>query len=528
MLEAGEEEVLLCSFDQPRLTDTGIDMGAPGCKGLLTLWQLAAYEELKELNLKERMVSSNTVYNDSDWDEDSKRQVFSIKNPMFGYLVDTAQQYGLNPSTDPYDYPIIGDSVVRDEILTESAGDDVMGLGQKYNLLKLVDLQRQNDSIVKEEKYLLSPTLGILCEQAILRTVDARAATGTHGKAYETHLLVDAYKVRLFSPCSKAQESQDGTNPAIGKARALFERSEPFDDGWIQFEQVGRTVRFVSRMRKHLPHTSNGQVKPICYLPSNLGGLGILPKFGDYTKAIESLSEDHVFLIELVLNRTTDGGTYRVLASMSKDRHARGIKIEQDVIDDLLNNLEEQLSFPPKGVNDCFDIYDVEMPSGYGGFVAKRNKLHSLGFVSRFDIRRAYTRAWQQTKILSQTNNSESWKIETWTKRLEVFERSVTRYANIQRMINGYEESYKVDRVSLIARMNLLTAKQLSGLTWEEEKFWHPQTKATNSDDGEVYPIIDIVNAIVRLELPAINDGRWHHTSLSESGFAESEPEDYD
>lgn len=238
-----------------------------------------------------------------------------------------------------------------------------------------------------------------------------------------------------------------------------------------------------------------------------------------YEDILDNLSEDHVYLIDLATKGCGDPFLFRVLSSMSKDRYARGIVIRQDIIDALLDNLEEVLTANPMGVDQCFDVFDIRPPD-HGGFRAKRGKLAAHGFVSRSDIRKAYTRAWLQTKIiLGEEDPTKGWETADWPQRLFVFERSLKRYAETLRRINLDDDDFKVDRVDLSVRMTNMGPKKLCSLSFQEEKFWHPDTQSQSDEGVRNLPIRSIMNAIVKMELPPINDERWFHFETTEPGF---------
>jgi hypothetical protein len=508
MVDEGNEEAIMVELNTPRTTTSGIDMGAPGTKGLLTLWQLAAQEELKE-TLEGRFTTEKSVIADSGWQIEDRIEHFAASNPQYSYLNDLSwakdESLVINALLND-DVGLPPDKVVIDNVLLENAGDDLLGIGQIGRLEQLIKFQVSNDSIVSEKKFLLSPILGIICEQAVLRTTKASVGASSRSNVYNKHILVDAYKVRLFSPCSKSQETQDGSNPAIGKAKKLFELSEPLDSGWSNFEQVGKTYRFSTRMRKFLPKQKNGALAPEMFLPTSFGGLGVTPYNMEYHDVIQKISEEHAFLIAFIVKLGhKDKGTFRVLSSYSKDRAARGIEIKQSIIDELFNNLRESVAQQPLTVERTLETYGLKAPE-FGGYRIKRTKLQSLGYVSESDLIQTYNRAWLQTQSLLGNSTDDPWNMQEWPKRQKAFQRSVSKYAKTLRAIH-YLEDYVVDRVELGILMTNLGPKKLRDFSFFEEKFWHPLTHLAGQPEERI--IQQIVDSLMTLELPAINMMAW-------------------
>jgi len=522
LFEDNVEDALLVEIEQERESVNGIDMGAPGCKGLLTLWQLAATEQLRR-EAKGHWTTEKTMFVDSAMPLPERVESFNMANPMYTWLADTVYQATDEQFIDYFlNEELIKDQVLVDHTIFESAGDDLIGLGQHSRLNRLIQIQRQNDGVVADKKFLLSPIFGIMCEKGILRTSGTQVAAAASKARYESHMLVDAYKVRLFSPCSKAQETQDGTNPAIGKALQLFELQEPLADGWSCYDQVGRTVRFATRMHSFLPHDKKGNIAKMAFLPSNLGGLGIYPKFGLYDEVLRCLSKDHAFLIDLVVNQgVRDPNIFRILSSFSRDKSARGVEIRESIIDQLFRNLEDEADNQPRTVGAWMDIYDIPAPT-FGGYRAKRAKLQSQGFISLRDLKQSYSRAWAQAESLLGNLTTKPWDIQEWPKRIKAFERSVSRYASILR-VPGVCDTYEPDLVELASKLNGMNPKELRSLSFQDEVFWHPDTGVQQKDGSRFYPIKAIKDALIRLELPAISDRRWFPQSTEREDEFSSE-----
>jgi hypothetical protein len=170
-------------------------MGSPGCKGLLTLWGLASLQQLQDEELR-REESTFDLLVDRD----------SAHAQMQGNALraSVATAFAKILEEDGYHY---GDRYLKDVYAPNShpmqsniAGDDELASGSLRQLRRLIKIKRDNGGIVSEKKFLLSPNLGILCDQAVLRTDKNSIQNSVQGRNYQEHILVDSVKIRLFSP----------------------------------------------------------------------------------------------------------------------------------------------------------------------------------------------------------------------------------------------------------------------------------------------------------------------------------------
>jgi len=511
--ETHDTDFLEIKFGKERISRNGVDMGAPGAKGCLTLWGLAAEEELS-MEEAELTVSDIQVLMSADTDflyQHEGGSYFEVQDPD-AYLV-RAEDPGYTRDL------IFENRVYKQPRVFSVGGDDAVMKGMVPRIHRLLDIHRANDSVISDLKVIVSPIMAIYCERGIIMTPETHSTVDVVNSVYHKHTLVDSDKVRLYSPCSKAQETSLETNPAIGKAKQLFELSQPLDVGWSIFNLVLRTFRFVTRMHKHLPRLKHGRIHPRVFLPTTLGGLGISPYGGDYSDAIAEISDLHVGLIHELLSGSKDARLFRALGSYSRDRHARGVKFDRSIVDDLIDNLAEDLHPMPLNFSSTLRSYDLDLEHLHG-YRAKRAKLHAMGFVTDRDLKTTYSRSVVQTKALLGQEEETSWQTAGWNRREYKFQTSLQSLAAIYKD-EGRDIQYTTSLRDIVtAQLNCLSLKELRGMVFEEETYYSREMWSYDQSDVDsttvVRPVEDILDSLVKLELPVISNRGWFHKDSSQ------------
>jgi hypothetical protein len=173
------------------------------------------------------------------------------------------------------------------------AGDDHIAFGPREYLKAISQAHRDNHMVVSEDQNFRSDRLSRYCEQFIYMdgTVKPYQGRNLNRAPYEENCFVDALKIRLLSREVKGQEARDEKNPAIGKGSALSSYIEWSAPGFRNHMVLGVSRYFHSRMYSLLEG-----VHLLRLMPCQLGGLGHCPDFRseDWAWMVSNLSKEHI------------------------------------------------------------------------------------------------------------------------------------------------------------------------------------------------------------------------------------------
>jgi hypothetical protein len=509
------DNVYSLELDTPFTTANGICMGDPGTKGLLTLIGLVSELEAHE-DLNSKSVTS--VFNEyrdpvnKYRQRDAMGRVRGVQLPE--PAISTPQRRWIHEDKQSIDYVLNEYHGPKKQLrVFSTAGDDQITIGTRVKLAAMATVHQRNSMVINDEKNMVSPIAGLFCERLILKTGKTRFLSSLSGN-YESHMMVDNLKLRLFSPYSKAQESSNESNPAIGKAKVLMEQCYTLPADWSVIRDKLVTNRFQQRMYPYLPRLSNGAIDPIVQLPRSLGGLDLCVLGTQvWCDLLPTLSEGHKLLMNLIRLSDSDDRIRRTLFSYSKDRFARGVSHDENVIDTLIHGMDEYLTPYPMGLTGTVESNGLDL-SDCQGYFAKRQKLSHLGFVGDKELKSSYSRSVLQTKMLTESVTS-SWSNAKWTQRRNAFEKSIASLLT-KRETEG--RSNGIDQYSdaeLLAWLECLNINDIKEQGFEEETFYSksmimnrydPETGAYLSS---IKPVEEIIDSFPRLELPPVNNRGW-------------------
>jgi hypothetical protein len=369
--------------------------------------------------------------------------------------------------------------------------------------------------VISEDKDLVSPIAMIYCERLALRTPSNSFRFSVNDPDYEKHMMVDSLKMRLFSPMSKAQESSNEPNPAIGKSKVLMVLKDQLPADWKPWAIPVVNMRFQQRMYPYLPRTSNGNIDPIVGLPSQLGGLGLASTRQEIDLVVNSVSDNHIRLSNLLMEGDKDDRLKRALPSFTRDRFARGVKFDDGVVDTLFQDLAEHLEPPPLGVSRTLERFPDELieSSNLNGIFAKRRFLNRHGYVGTHEIRSLYTRSVLQERLLT-ADPTRGWSQCDWTQRRAAYEATLGRLIALKDQEGFFISKEPPDlsnREALAQRLIDSNFETMKSLCFEEDIFFHRDMNPIDLQNLEVQfgrkPVEEILDSMVRLELPPV--GEW-------------------
>jgi len=220
------------------------------------------------------------------------------------------------------------------------SGDDHIAVGPKSYLRLITEMHARNGMSVSWPQNFISSVGAIYCEEFLLiqrydskRLFNKRALWQLD---YESHIHVDAIKLRLLSPCSKEHEGKDEPNPSIGKSHQLRKVLKWLEKPLGELRRLA-SWRFSDRFSAFLPKTYQR------FLPVKLGGLevpGWHIESEDVQEELLALDGRLLNLIGKVLSGLSTPLDKRVLSSFASDARARGVDSDaiMDSVRDLLSN----------------------------------------------------------------------------------------------------------------------------------------------------------------------------------------------
>ncbi|WAK75230.1 MAG: RNA-dependent RNA polymerase [Plasmopara viticola lesion associated narnavirus 9] len=244
------------------------------------------------------------------------------------------------------------------------SGDDHFGQGPREYLSCITRCHSANGMSVSWPQNFLSSRGGFYCEEMLLTEgLSKELIWGVdiplHQRPYLQQPHIDAMKLRLLSPCAKEHEGKDEPNPAIGKARQMQGMLAWLGGG---FEAMVPMVsaRFEARMEAFLPPHLG-----IRYLPVFLGGIGA-PAFhrssDELARIFDTLSNNHKQALQDCLAGTAPLLVRRCLATFATNARARGVSsnLVHDQVKEILSNAELTLGVDDSGLQLLTMSGDVE------------------------------------------------------------------------------------------------------------------------------------------------------------------------
>jgi len=250
------------------------------------------------------------------------------------------------------------------------SGDDHAAIGPMEYLSGITQSHTKNGMSVSFPQNFVSKVGGTYCEEFFfIREYSSKELflkKYLWQLRYESHIHVDAIKLRLLSPCSKEHEGKDEPNPGIGKAhqisKVLAWLETPLDllKKWASW-------RFSERFSGLLP----GDVSQ--FLPVSLGGLEAPGWHLSPEQVIEEILDlppAHLSLIEKLLSGKTTHMDRRVLSSYASDARARGVEADviKDYVRQFLANVELTRAI---NVDEIQSVIEVD-PSEFKNWTARQ------------------------------------------------------------------------------------------------------------------------------------------------------------
>jgi len=230
-------------------------------------------------------------------------------------------------------------------------GDDHLAVGPKQYLNKITATYRSFGAIVSPEKHRQSRVFSVYTEKVLLW----RNTRVNHPVRESTGIaspFIDSIKVRLLSPFTKATESENDKNIAIGKCRGLSRSLEYFGN-----QSTKQTVldRAAYRFRNFVSNPHHKTIWSIVCMPTAIGGLGL----GIDNRFSKHLPE----IFNKALRAILQGGplAYRVKNALGRifaNTDPRGIK-QIDFVEKLVDQfLEFPTTVDLMSRNAALDIVD--------------------------------------------------------------------------------------------------------------------------------------------------------------------------
>jgi len=488
----GECPLDYLGVDEPFITANGVMMGDPGTKGLLTLLNLAAFIEAQD-ELENVQVTIEDIIQDSS-----------------SYHREWSMTYHAEDHTDEASQlewrGFYETRLIRPKIFFSCAGDDHVAMCLRAPLEAITSNHVRNQMVPSKEKNFLSRRGVVYCERLLLRTHGTHMLDPRFNEASDT-TMVDSIKIRLMSPSTKNQESQNETNPSIGKAFLLRKFQSWMPVGWRRFSSRVLPHRFYNRMYRFLPHRANGAVHGLVSLPIPLGGFGLALE-GGLSFNEGDLLDSHALLLESFIEGNRDPRLFKATMSLLKNRYARGVSFEESIIDEQLEELE--LAAGAKALSATLN----EFTSNGGEFVkgdafdSLKRKLAQKGYIAESAVKNLLIRVQTQQRLFTEEVHS-GWKTARWDTRIARFDETC------KSLIRLYEDEGRIaaGRKANIQSINeyFLTAQfeQIEKILWKEELFFWKDFEVELNESTSTRPLQDLLDHAVSLELPPITNRGW-------------------
>lgn len=291
-------------------------------------------------------------------------------------------------------------------------GDDHLAPGPLSYLKSITSNHRLFGSKISPTKHRISRKYIVYTEK-ILRienTVLNRRADQVDRNP-EDSTFIDSVKVRLLSPFTKATDSQNDRNIAIGKIRGISATLQYFSN-----REIRRSVfdRAVYRFAGYLPSAHHKTQSAVVGLPIALGGLGL------------SVDDSYISKLPGIFNQAIrsiikGGGTayraHRALSLIFANRNPRGLSMND--VDWVSEFVEQVLDYPGSvemlSRTELLDRLDPNREMSWREFTTKAQ--HE-SWVSLRDIPRIAEKPFLMKRLLEGKEVPKYFRTETNKKRI--------------------------------------------------------------------------------------------------------------
>jgi len=287
-------------------------------------------------------------------------------------------------------------------------GDDHLAIGPKGYLNQITAIHRSFGSVISPEKHRKSVRFSVYTEKILLWEgcrINCPVSSVTSGDSP----FIDSVKVRLLSSFTKATDSANDKNIAIGKCKGLARTLEYFGN-----QSMKRLVldRASYRFHDFIKGPHHRTISSVVALPISLGGLGL----GIDTRYLARLPG----CFNQAIRAVTKGGSLGQRCKMQLGRifantDPRGLQIT-DFVNDLVNQV---LDYPDMvnlmSRNDALDQVDPKRANtfAYNLWLLAKKDIIPLG-----DIHKVAERPFLFRKLLEQERPGKYFRTEAITRRL--------------------------------------------------------------------------------------------------------------
>jgi len=289
-------------------------------------------------------------------------------------------------------------------------GDDHLARGPLAYLKGITANHRLYGSIISPTKHRLSKIFVVYTEKLLVfRGRVANMPVNIVNDNIEKSVFIDSIKIRLLSPFTKATDTMNDKNVAIGKCIGLASTFK-----WFSDKPLMRLVfdRAQYRFRDFIASGHHKTLSSVQALPVSLGGLG----FSIDTKYLENLPECFNKALRAVALGGSEGYQAQVTLSQTYvNKCPRGVSP-----DDVIANTVKQFLDYPKMVNlmSFEEALDQVDPERNNSFSHNLWLLRKKDIVSLRDIPSIAERAYVMRKLLEQSGVGKPYRTETNSRRI--------------------------------------------------------------------------------------------------------------
>jgi hypothetical protein len=293
-------------------------------------------------------------------------------------------------------------------------GDDHLAIGPKGYLDLITKLHQSYGSIISPDKHRISRLYSVYTEK-ILLWKNTQINWSVQTTTTDDCPFIDSIKIRLLSPFTKAMETCNDKNVAIGKCRGLSRSLEYFD-----IRNMKRTVidRMIYRFRDFVKGPHRRTIFAVECLPTALGGLGL----GIDKRYLEHLPGCFNQAIRQIYHGGSEGYRARIelgrIFANSVPRGVQGNDFVEAIIDQLLSYADYP-EFADEGSimsrTEALDIVDPDRENtyAYNLWLLAKKDIVPLG-----NIEQIAQRPFLFRKLLEQVGTGRSYRTESTRNRI--------------------------------------------------------------------------------------------------------------
>jgi hypothetical protein len=291
-------------------------------------------------------------------------------------------------------------------------GDDHLAVGPLPYLKQITANHRTYGSMISLEKHRISKIMVVYTEKVLhFKGTILNMDPSTIDDHIDQSIFVDSMKIRLLSPFTKALDTVNDRNVAIGKLKGIARSIQYLKDSGLKRKILDRALY---RFRDFIKGPHHRTIRAVESLPVELGGLGIaadlrylnnLPPI--YNRALRSIciADPAGFQARILLGTCFANDT------------SRGVTTH-DFIGKWINVMIENMAFARPVIGSVRDWFSLIDPNHQLTFRAKLQRLKDRDIIPLSDVPQLIERSYVFRRLLEQKDIRPGYRTELISKRI--------------------------------------------------------------------------------------------------------------